>query len=199
MHYGFLDESGILERKAREGSYFAVSVMIVANPAEIKDVMKIVRRKARGKFRISSSFHAYKEGAGVVGLVLEELAKRDVGIVIGVWDKRKRKSKMPKNTLYGRILAQTVRSALKLYPKLNLVLHKRYNDPEIINRINNELERVLEPGQELSIDHKTEVVRRELELADAVAWAVFQKYNRKKEDFYKIIEGRIKKESRLAA
>ena len=57
----------------------------------------------------------------------------------------------------------------------------------------------MKSGQALFVDHKPETVRKELELADAVAWAVFQKYNRRKEEFYKIIKGKIKKESRLAA
>ena len=144
-------------------------------------------------------FHAYKENEGFVKIVLDELTKRNVGIIVGVWDKRKKKPRVSKNVLYGKFVAQTAKLALDVYPKLNLTLHKRYNDPEIINQINNELGEIVKSGQALFVDHKPETVRKELELADAVAWAVFQKYNRRKEEFYKIIKGKIKKESRLAA
>lgn len=51
----------------------------------------------------------------------------------------------------------------------------------------------------MAISQQDERQRKELELADAVAYAVFQKYNRKNTEFYEIIEKRIKEESRLAA
>lgn len=199
LHYGFLDESGILEKKAKEGKHFVVSVVVVGNPTELKDIVKLSKRRVRGKFKTHAIFHAYKENEGFVKVVLDELVKRNVGIIIGVWDKREKKPRVSKNVFYGKLVAQTAKLALDVYPKLNLVLHKRYNDPEIINQINNELGKVLKSGQALFVDHKSETVRKELELADAVAWAVFQKCSRRKEEFYKIIKGKIKKESRLAA
>lgn len=199
MYYGFLDESGILEKKAKEGRHFVVSVVVVGNPAELKDIVKLSKRRVRGKFKTHAIFHAYKENEGFVKIVLGELTKGNVGIIVGVWDKRKKKPRVSKNVLYGKLVAQTAKLALAIYPKLNLTLHKRYNDPEIINQINNELGSVVKSGQALFVDHKPETVRKELELADAVAWAVFQKYSRKRGEFYEIIKERIKKESRLAA
>lgn len=198
LYYGFLDESGILEKKTREGGYFIVSVVIVADPAEIKNVMRIARRRVPGKFRAKGIFKARHAHHALIKAVLRELVKRKIEIIIGAWDKRKRKSRMNKNILYGKLLVQTVKLTLKIYPKLNLVLHKRYTNPKIINQINNELSRILKSGQALFVDHKTEIDRKELELADAVAWAVFQKYNRRKNEFYEIIKKKVKKESRLA-
>jgi len=101
MYYGFLDESGILEKKAKEGNHFVVSVVVVANPVEIKDVVKVARGKSRGKFRAGSTFHAYKEGKSFIKNILKELAKRDVEIIVGVWDKRRKRTRMDKNELYG--------------------------------------------------------------------------------------------------
>lgn len=201
IHYGFLDESGILEKKAKEGKHFVVSVVVVANPAEIKNMMKVARRKARGKLRVSSTFHAYKEGKGVVRIVLRELAKRDVGIIVGVWDKRRERTRMDKNEFYGNLVAQTVKMTLKLYPKLDLVIHKRYTDPKLQRQLHDAIVKEVKNIDSgfIVISQQDEKQRRELELADAVAYAIFQKYNRGNVEFYEIIKEKIKKESRLAA
>lgn len=199
LYYGFLDESGILEKKAKVGNHFVISVVVVVDPTEIKGVMKVVRRKARGKFRISSTFHAYKEGSGVIKLVLGELAKRDVEIVVGVWDKRGGKKGIDKNKLYGNLVAETVEMAFTLYPRLDITIHKRYTDPKFQNQLHNAIVQKVKtrPGF-IVINQQDERQRKELELADAVAYAVFQKYNRGKNEFYEIIRKKIKKESRLA-
>lgn len=201
MHYGFLDESGILEKKAKEGGYFIVSVVVVANPAEIKDVMKVARRRARGKFRASSTFHAYKENKSFIKSVLKELAKRDIGVIVGVWDKRRKRPRADKNELYRKLVTQTVKIVFALYPKLDLVIHKRYTDPKLQRQLHDAIVKEVKNIDSgfMAISQQDEKQRKELELADAVAYAVFQKYNRKNTEFYEIIEKRIKEESRLAA
>lgn len=197
LYYGFLDESGILEKKARGGGYFIVSVVVVANPVEIKNVMKIARRKARGKFKTHAVFHASKESEGFIKLVLTELVKKKVEIVIGAWDKRRKKG-IEKNELYRKLIGQTVRLTFKLYPKLNLVIHKRYTNPKLQVKLHDSIVKSLKKSGFIAISQQDERQRKELELADAVAWAVFQKYNRKKTEFYEIIKKKIRKESRLA-
>ncbi len=201
LHYGFLDESGILEKKAKEGNYFVISVVVIATPAEIKDVIKIARRKSPGKFRASGTFHAYKEGKGFIKAVLKELAKKDVEIIIGVWDKRKRRVGMDKNELYRELVAQTVKITLEFYPKLDLVMHKRYTDPRFQKQLHTSIVKKVKNINSvfIAISQQDTNQRKELELADAVAYAVFQRYNRKNTEFYEIIEKKIKKESRLAA
>jgi hypothetical protein len=201
MHFGFLDESGILEKKAKEGNHFVVSVVVVANPVEIKDVVKVARKKSRGKFRAGGAFHAYKEGKSFIKNVLKELAKRDVKVIIGVWDRRRKGTRMGKNELYGNLVAQTVKATLKLYPKLDLVIHKRYTSPKFQRQLHDTIVRRTKNMDSvfIAISQQDEKQRKELELADAVAYAVFQKYNRKNSEFYEIIKERIKKESRLAA
>lgn len=198
MHYGFLDESGILEKTAKEGSYFVISVVIVANPAEIKNVMKLAKRKARGRFKFHSIFHAYKESEGFIKLVLNELIKRKISIIIGTWDKRKKTKRLEKNELYRKLVAETAKITLEFFPRLNLIIHKRYTNPMLQAKINEEIIKNLHQGV-LSISQFSEKERKELELADAVAYAVFQKYNRSKTALYEIIEDKIKKESRLTA
>lgn len=130
LHYGFIDESGIVDKKAGSGRFFIVSVILVANPAEIKNVMKIARRKAKNKFKTHTIYHSYKESEGFIKLVLTELAKRDIGIVVGVWDKRKNISGIIRNERYARIISKLVGITLQLYPQLHLIIHRRYTNPQ---------------------------------------------------------------------
>lgn len=200
LYYGFLDESGILEKKAKMGVYFIVCIIIVGNPVEIQNAMKIARHKSRGKFRIKGIFKASHANPGFVKAILTELSKRNIGIIIGVLDKRKKKQKIDKNTLYSKLLAKTIAIALGIYPRLDLVIHKRYTLPRIQNQIRQQIvSHIAKAGLFLAIAQRTETECRELELSDAIAWAVFQKYNNKKLEFYEIIKKRIVKENRLAA
>lgn len=200
MHYGFLDESGILEKKTKEGGYFVISVVVVADPGELKNVMKIARRGVPGKYRARGVFKASHAHPALIRAVLKELAKRRVGVVIGIWDKRKKNSRINRNVAYRRLVAKTVVMTLKIYPRLDLIIHKRYTNPKLQRRLRDELtQRAVSVGGFLTVDQLTERQRGELELADAVAWAVFQKYNRSRGEFYEIIRRKIKKESRLAA
>lgn len=199
LHYGFLDESGILEKKATSGNYFIISVAVVGNPGELQKAMKRARRKAQGRFVVHSVFKASKESKGFVRLVLEEVAKNDVSIVAGVWDKQKKHFDGDKNELYAHLLAHTASDALALYPKLDLVVHKRYTSPRVRELVTSTMSSIVNSGNFLSVSHRTEAECRQLELADAVAWAIFQKYNNKDATYYRIIEHAIKKENRFAA
>ncbi len=198
LYYGLLDEAGILEKKVDEGSHFIISAIIVGDLSELKRVMKFAKRKAQGKFKTHSIFKASKEDNGFVKIVLRELSKKDIAIIIGVWDK-KDKPNLDKNIIYAKLIGQTVKKSLQVYPRLSLILHKRYTSPELRNKMNKIINETVETGQFLAIEHRSEIEQRELELADAVAWAVYQKYSNKNLEFYNIIEGKIKQENKLTA
>ncbi|NQU82846.1 MAG: hypothetical protein HQ539_02765 [Parcubacteria group bacterium] len=196
LYYGLLDEAGILEKKAETGGHFVVSVIIVGDLGELKRVMKLARRRVRGKIKVHKIFKASKENKGFIKLVLQELSKRNIEIIVGVWNK-KGKPKLDKNMIYAKLVAQTVDIALGVHPRLSLVVHKRYTLPRVRNQIDRVINDTVKTGEFLSIEHKSEFEQKELELVDAVAWAVYQKYNNKNTEFYSIIADAIKKENRL--
>ena len=106
LHYGLLDEAGILEKKAQTGSHFVISVIIVGNFSELKRVMKFARRKAQGRFKMHKIFKASKENEGFIKLVLQELSKKDIAVIIGAWDK-KEKPNIDKNIISKTIESDT--------------------------------------------------------------------------------------------
>lgn len=199
VHYGYLDESGILEDKATAGNFFIISAIIVGHPSQLKHIIKQARRKAKGKFQSHKVFKASKENKGFVKLVLQEMAQRDIEIIIGAWDKKQLHAQMGKNVLYFKLIAQTVDLAVKHYPRLNLVIHKRYTLPRLRQQLETTLSQAIDTKIYLSIQQRSETECRELELADAVAWSVFQKYNHGNSEFYNIIKEKIQIENRLTA
>lgn len=199
LYYGFLDESGFLESGAGLGRFFIISVIVVAQPQELKHIFSNARNKACGKFQTHKVFKANKEDKGFVRLVLQELAKKDVEIFISIRDKKLAKKEIDKNIFYAHLVSQATNLVLSVHPRLELVLHKRYTLPRIRNQIDTIINQKVAKGTFLSLSHQTEIERKELEIADAVAWAVFQKYNNKKEEFYAIIKNKIIKENRTTA
>ncbi|MDO8505837.1 MAG: DUF3800 domain-containing protein [bacterium] len=199
LYYGFLDESGIIEEHAQKGNYFVITVVIVGNSSEIKHVIQKARHYGRGRFRFHRVFKASKEERGFVKLVLTELAKRDIGVVVGIFDKQQSAGRRDANVAYAELVGQTVALPLEQYPRLALTVHKRYTVPRIRQEMDRIVNQSVQEGTFLSIDHRTEMECRELELADAVAFALFQKYNNHDSTLYDIIAEKIQKENRLAA
>lgn len=199
LKYGYLDESGILEIAAGEGRYFVIVVILVGNPSELKHIMRQARRKFHGTHRMHHIFKASKEDQGFVNCVLRELAKTNVEIFVGAWDKRQKGSVPDKNHLYASLVAQTVAACMIDAPRLHLVAHRRFTNPHIRDYLQWVVSEYIAVGTFLSLEQCSERERKELELADAVAWAVYQKYNNNDDQGYAVIKSHIKKENRLTA
>ncbi len=198
LYYGLLDEAGILEKKTQTGSHFVVSVIVVGDLGELKRVIKLAKRRVEKTLKTHKVFKASKESKRFIKLVLQELAKKDIEIIIGVWDK-KQKPNLEKNIIYARLIGKTVDLALETHNRLSITIHKRYTSPTVRNQVDQVINKTVRSGEFLSIEHKSEVEQKTLELADAVAWAVYQKYNNNDLEFYNIIKQKIKKENRLVA
>lgn len=198
LQYAFLDESGILEKKSKTGRYFVIVVLVIFHAATLKKVMKHARRSVHAAYKMHRIFKASKENENFVKRVLQEIAKQDCKIIIGIWDKRDKSPYKEKNVLYAQLLAATIDTALAYYQKLHIVMHKRYTNPQVRQQVNTILSTHVKKGVFVSLEHRSERECKELELVDAVAWAVYQKYNNKRLEFYNIIKKSIINENRLA-
>ena len=95
--------------------------------------------------------------------------------------------------IYRRTVARTIYHLVERYPRVNICLDRRYTNERL--RFALEVE-IREAIQDLSqkvvlIRQENSMNRKELQAADAVAWAIFQKYERGKHSFYDIISSRI--------
>ncbi len=124
--------------------------------------------------------------------LLENVALEAVEIVAVILDKRRVRCVGVPEDQYRITFAQAVRSCLERYPYLSLIADKRYTQRYLEDRL---AEVVMEnlrdlPGQAVWRYEASES-ERALQVADAVAWAVFQKYERGNDRFYRVIQGRI--------
>jgi hypothetical protein len=95
--------------------------------------------------------------------------------------------------LYCSLCVQAVKRCLERHDRLSVMIDKRYTNPELRTRQN---EAILETAAILqraflALEHLDSQQESALQAADAVAWALFQKYERQDESFYRIVETRI--------
>jgi hypothetical protein len=88
-----------------------------------------------------------------------------------------------------------VQQVLLDHDHLILTFDRRYTNPALRDRLTEFIVAgAAKPGQTLSFIHADSQRERALQAADAVAWSLFQKYERGDETFYRLLEARVKSE-----
>jgi len=130
----------------------------------------------------------------LVERLLQSIAEEDVEIVVVIMDKRAilHPPKDPED-IYREAAARAVAHCVERWPRIELFLDKRYTK----SALRHELERVIREGfaglpqEVVLIQQEDSRNRRELQAADHVAWAIFQKYEAEDDRLYSIIQDRI--------
>jgi hypothetical protein len=124
--------------------------------------------------------------------LLTRIAALDVEICAAILDKHS--ACLPGNTedWYRQVYAQAVQQALARHAQITVTMDKRYTKPSLRDRLVQFIVAAAQrPGATLSFVYADSREEKALQAADAVAWSVFQKYEREDETFYGLIEGKI--------
>lgn len=199
LHYAFMDESGTVG--AENGTHFlAVAITALKNPREVDKPVRNAFRKAMKKFghQAVSEVKASDLDEEDVLRLLAEVAQKDVLIVATIVDQSAiRIPPKDMEEIYRQAAAWTVRRLAENIPRLNLSIDKRYTNAHLRllleTTIRNEIEAL--PRQNVIIQQEDSVTRKELQAADAVVWAIFQKYEHNDSRFYEVIESKIMDET----
>ena len=192
MHYAFLDESGTVGVPG--GTHFLI--VAILNAVHPRDVELPVRRAlkkygpslSRGEIKASD----FEEKA--IARLLEAIAREDVSILTTIVDQSVIIRPPPEmEEIYRQAVARTVYHLVERWPRIHICLDRRYTnerkrfalEAEIREAIQDLPQKVVLIRQEDSINHK------ELQAVDAVAWAIFQKYERDNSQFYDIISSKV--------
>jgi len=192
MHYAFLDESGTVGVPG--GTHFLI--VAILNAVHPRDVELPVRRAlkkygpslSRGEIKASD----FEEKA--IARLLEAIAREDVSILTTIVDQSVIIRPPPEmEEIYRQAVARTVYHLVERWPRIHICLDRRYTnerqrfalETEIREAIQDLPQKVVLIRQEDSINHK------ELQAVDAVAWAIFQKYERDNSQFYDIISSKV--------
>jgi hypothetical protein len=195
LRYAFMDESGTVG--AGTGTHFlVVAALTVSNPRELELPIRRVMKKF-GTSLGSGEIKAADYEEAVILRLLKGIAAEDVVIIATLVDQRAiRVAPQDAEAIYRYAVTRTVRTLAKRFPRLELSIDKRYTNShlrDLLERaIRDELENL--PRQNVIIRQENSVSRKELQAADAVVWAIFQKYERGDSRFYDIIESKIAEE-----
>lgn len=190
--YGFLDESGGADPFS--GSRFLVVTVLLSTairPIElhVKRARQSLGRKARpDEMKAAALEHR------VVERLLQSIAAEDVKIVAVIVDKWAilYPPKDPED-IYRAAAARATAHCVERWPRIELFLDKRYTK----SALRRELERAIREGfaglpqEVVLIRQEDSRNRRELQAADHVAWAIFQKYEADDDHFYGILQDKI--------
>ncbi len=194
LYYAFMDESGTVGVSGTQ--FLVLAVTALSNP---RDLEKPIRRGFHRALKTIGSDTVNEVKASDLDTqticdLLSAISEQDITIMATIVDQRV--IQMPPNDMeeiYRQAAAWTVRQLAQKFSHLNLSIDKRYTNRhlrfllEIAIRL--EIESI--PRQNIIILQENSVLRRELQAADVVAWAFFQKYEHADERYYDIIREKI--------
>lgn len=192
LHYGFLDESGDVV-PFTGSDFLVVAILATSRPRPIALHVKRAFRSISKRLEISEFKAARVPEAGIERL-LTTLAREDITVVAVVTGKRSM-IKLPDDPeeMFRRAVALTLRHCTTRWPRLVLTIDKRYTKPVQRQRLDEAIwEAVSEQmALQLRVEHVPSYHCKELQAADGVAWAIWQKYEHGDERFYRIIAEKL--------
>ena len=192
MRYGFLDESGGVDPFAKQSPCLVVAVLTTARPRSIELHIKRAHKKY-GTSLASGEMKAAFSKERVIKRLLLALAVEDVAIVAVTLNKEVivRPPKDPED-LYREAVNLAVRRCVERWPRLEMYLDKRYNRKKLVQDLERGIrENIADLPQEVVLIYQEDsVVRKELQAADFVAWALYQRCMGNQE-FWRLIEDKV--------
>jgi hypothetical protein len=192
MHYAFIDESGTVGVPA--GTHFLViAVMSADRPREIelpvrRALKKFGRSLSRGEIKAAD----FEEAA--IAQFLKEIVKEDVSILATIVDQSFIQTP-PKEMeeIYRKTVARTIYRLVERWQRINVCLDQRYTNKHQRFALEERIRETIQdlPQKIVLIRQENSVNRKELQAADAVSWAFFQKYERGDCRFYDIIASKV--------
>lgn len=192
LQYAFLDESGTVSPFA--GSHFLVVALVsISQPRPLEAHIRRAHKKY-GTSLGSGEMKADGSREVVVEEILKAICREPVAIVTVAVDKQKITRPPPDpEDIYRRLVSLAVGHLMRRWPRVDVCLDKRYTAERLRYRLEREIREAVAdlPHEVLIIHQEDSIARKELQAADFVAWAVFQKYEHGDGRFYNILAHRL--------
>jgi len=150
-----------------------------------------IRQGLDKKLRQIPELKAYHTPKHVIARLLHKVAEQDIEIVAVVWRKLGLVSPSDPEEGYRQVCRTAVEHCLKRYPQLSLTLDRRYTDPRLRDRLVETITEGIGPQAVLVLQQVESRQEQALQVADAVAWSLFQKYERGDETCYDILYSHV--------
>ncbi len=209
MLYLYLDESGDLGFdfvNKKPSKFFVVTILAVkgheANRSLINGVRKTLKRKLNPKGkqkRMVLELKGTKTLFTIKEYFFKQIKDLDFGIYSLVLNKRRVYEYLikEKSRVYN-FVARTVLDRIPLENavlKVELTIDKSKSRPEIVefnSYIRRELESKIDPAVPLNIYHVDSKEQCGLQAVDMFSYAIFEKYERRRKEWYDIIKEKIR-------
>ena len=195
MDYIYIDESGEL---AKQTNYFVFGAVITNNPSDLEKIINKTRRKYQKQLGNISEIKGYSTDDYIIKKMLKKLDKTSSKVVGIILDKRyiyRIHQNQNYNILYDT-LASELAKEITINDSTSIIIDKCKNkEYEIINfnkKFVSNLNNI--KNYPVNVKHANSTNYKGLQIADIVAWSIFQSVERNNSDFIDLIEDKtIKK------
>ena len=191
MDYIYIDESGEL---AKQSDYFVFGAIISDNPKEIDNIIKKTRKKYRKHLGNSSEIKGYTTDDYIIKKILKKLNNTDCKVVGIILDK-KNIYKIPHSSDYNSLydmIASELAQRININNSTSIIVDKCKNKQEEINNFNKLFTSNLNNAKNHSVDikHANSIHYNGLQMADIIAWSIFQSVERNNSEFIDLIQNK---------
>ena len=191
MKFGFGDEAGDTGGAHGSSSYLVVAIVLTDDPQHLRRIIPRMRKGLDKKLKQVPEFKAYHTPRNVLARLLRKVGEQDVEIVAVVWRKAETTRLADPEDGYRRLCALAVRRCLERHSRLSLVLDKRYTNPKLRDLLAAAIVNDIGPQTALLLQQHESRQEQALQVADAITWAIFQKYERGDKTLYDIFREKI--------
>jgi len=186
------DETGDTGVGPRSSRFLVVAGLVCSNLEPLRKAVTQTRKSLGKRLRDIPEIKAWHTPPEITAQLLKRLAALEIEIDAAVLDKQGARRPEDAEDWYRQVCTEAVRQATARYTRVSVTLDKRYTKAALQDKL---IETIVAGAQQrgatLSFVYVDSQRERALQAADAVAWGIYQKYERKEERFYNLITKRI--------
>jgi len=188
-----VEEAGDVGFSAGSSRYFLVIVLVTDDIVALRRAVTRTRKQLRRKLKNIPEFKAFKTAPRVIRRLLTNALASDWSVIASIVDKSLLKRQDDSEELYRRVAVAAIQRATREGGTFSAVFDKRYTNWRQWQQLTDALSAALELPERLMLTIRQEESEKEkaIQVADAIAWALFQKYEREDEGMYQLIRERI--------
>lgn len=191
--HAVIDEAGDTGRGRHSSSLLVVAGVVCSRLENLERVVLQTRKGFDKKLRQIPELKASHTPAKVVSKLLQGVSALDVEIYAVVIDKRLGRPPVDPEEWYRDGLLACVGEIAKQHRRLNVLVDQRYTNKHRREKLIQFIEAKTSVSF-LSLNEANSHDEKALQVADAVAWSIFQKHTWETDEFYRIIEAKVKSE-----
>lgn len=188
LHYAFIDEAGSVAL-SRKNHIFIVAALCLENPRAIENVINKAQKKY-GSSLASGELKAKKSEEKLIAYILSALAQEHIEVFSIVIDHRiLEKPLQDSEDIYRWAMTSLAEKLVTRYPRIEITLDRRYTKESLRYKLEKAIREGISnlPQQYVLIRQEDSQPARGLQAVDFIAWAFFQKYERKNNKYYQQI------------